>query len=444
MNYPIEEITYKMKFIMDKLDNGEELTVDEERYVKKIKYAKSIYDSLSLERQIKEVNIENSEVLRYLVDRRAKLLKTIEVTKSRNKLEKMRAQIDNIEKFIKGGAVEYFKDFLIDHNDVTHVRVMQVFKELAAKDDYLDVTRLEDSKRLEESRVIYTESPFIYENSYTKEVRFNRPLIDLVRTILAGNFKAYNALEKRSRLLKNKGDSVTELEELEAAIPEEFRNINPQDISRIIYYGRGRIGKYDDHTFDNLRDDLEILALMDHALNGEKSQEKSQIINDSIIKVLEGIISGEYKVKEFTNYHILKFFDDNLDTTKFRSILNEYHFDLDRIKKIMLQDDLLSKTKLNSSENMFVDFNGELRLDNISLAASIMNAEEINEDECLSADPKCLDRIKYFQPAHRPNPHEYEKDKYDVKILLAIARYEHDLKIKLEQEQIDKNNKSLL
>lgn len=438
MNYPIEEIAYKMKFIMDKLDNGEELTVEEEMYARKIKYIKSIYNSLCLERKLKDVNIESSNIIRYLVDRRKELLKTIKGTKSKNKLEQMQAQVSNIEKFITSGAVEYFKDFLIDHNDLNHVDVMQVCLDLYSKDNYLDNTRLE------RDYVPYQESPFVYENRYTKEVKFNRPLIDLVRTILAGNYKAYNALEKRDRLLKDKGDKVTNLEELEAAIPEEFRGVNIRDISRIVYYARGRRGTSDDRIFDNLRDDLDILACFDQALSGEGIEENDRVINDSIVKVINGIISGEHKVEDFTNYEILKYFDKNLDTTKFREILNRYHFNLDAIKKTLLQDDLLSNTKLNGSENLFVDSNGELRLDNISLASSIMNGEAIDEDECLSADPKCLGRIKYFQPNYRPNPHDYERDKYDSKILLAIARFNQAKKLQQEQEIIDANNKALL
>lgn len=438
MNYPIEEIAYKMKFIMDKLDNGEELTVDEKMYARKIKYIKSIYNSLCLERQLKDVHIDDSNIVRYLVDRRNELLKTIKGTKSKSKLEQLQGQVNNIEKFITSGAVEYFKDFLIDHNDLTHVDVVQVYCDLARKDNYLINTRLE------RDYVPYQDTPFVYENRYTKEVKFNRPLIDLVRTILAGDFKAYNALEKRNRLLKNKGDNVTDLEELDAAIPEEFRGVNIRDISRIMNDARGRIGTAFDRVFDNLRDDLDILACFDQALSGEGLEENDQVINDSIVKVIEGVISGEYKVEDFTNYQILKYFDKNLDTTKFREILNKYHFDLEAIKEALLQDDLLSNTKLNGSENLFVDSNGELRLDNISLASSIMNGEDIDEDECLSADPNCLGRIKYYRPNHRPNPHDYERDKYDIKVLLAIARYKQAKRLQQEQEIIDADNKALL
>lgn len=438
MNYPIEEIAYKMKFIMHKLDSGEKLTREEEMYVKKISYVKSICDSLCLERQLKDANIEHSRIIRYLVEKRAGLIKSIKVTKSKNKLEQMRAQISNIEEFITSGSVEYFKDFLIDHNNIPHVDVMQVYLDMVVEDNYLSNTRLE------KYYVPYQGSPFVYENRYTNEVKFNRPLIDLVRTILAGDFKAYNALEKRNRLLKSKGDDVTGIEELEESIPEEFRELNPRDISRIMYYARGRIGDKEDHHFDKLRDDLDILAALDQSLSGEVKSNNDQVINDAVVRVLDGVISGEHKVSDFTNYHILKYFDNNLGTTKFREILSKHHFDLESVKRTLLQDDLLSNTQLNGTENLFIDRNGELRLDNISLAASVMNAEAINEDECLSADPKCLGRIKYFQPSNRPNPHDYERDKYDIKILLAIARYKQDLKLRQEQEIVQENNKALL
>lgn len=438
MNYPIEEIAYKMKFIMDKLDNGEELTPDEDMYTKKIMRFKSVYDAICLERQLKDVNLEHSKIIKYLVERKTRLLKTIKVTRSRNKLEQMQAQVNNIEEFISSGAVEYFKDFLIDHNDLDHVDIKQLFDSMAAKDTYLNCTRLE------KDHVPYQETPFIYENRYTKEITFNRPVIELVRIILAGDFKIYNALEKRDRLLKNKGDNIEDVEALNASIPEEFRSVKTGDLSRIMYYGRGRIGEKDDHTFDNFRDDLDILSATARALNGEVSQGDDQVINDSIVKILEGIIAGTHKVEDFTNYEILKYFDCETDTTKFREILIKNRFDLEAIKKSLLQDDLLSNTNLYSAENLFVDRNGELCLDNLSLASSIMNAEEINEDECLSADPKCLNRIKYYQPAYRQNPHDYERDKYDVKILVSIARYRQAKKLQQEQEIVDKNNKSLL
>lgn len=438
MIYPIEEIAYKMKFIMDKLNNGEKLTVEEEKYARKIKYIKSIYSSLCFERQLKDVKIEHSRILRYLVDRRRELLNTIKKTKSKNKLEQLHTQVSNIEKFITSGSVEYFKDFLIDHSDLNHVDVMQVFSDLACNDEYLINTRLE------KDYVPYQGSPFVYENRYTKEVRFNRPLIDLLRHILAGDFSIYNAIEKRDRLLKNKGDNVLDLSELEAAIPEEFREVSIRDISRIMYNIRGKRSVVEDPNYSNLRDDLDILASFDQALKGEGVDAFDQDINDAIVKVIEGIISGEYKVKDFTNYQILKYFDKNLDTTKFREILNSNHFNLEVIKRKLLQDDLLSNTKLNGSENLFVNSDGELCLDNISLASSIMNGEPIDEDECLSADPKCLDRIKYYQPNFRLNPHDYEIDKYDSKILLAIARYNQAKKLEQEQAIIDANNKALL
>lgn len=438
MNYPLEEITYKMKFIMDKLDKGKELTSEEDLYAKKIMRFKSIYDSICLEHQLRKANIEHSRIINYLMERRNGLLKTIKVTKSKNKLEQLQAQVKNIEEFIRAGAVEYFKDFLLDHNELVHVDVMQVFDSLATKDIYLINTRLD------KDYVPNLGTPFVYENRYTKEVRFNRPLIDLVRMLLAGDFRIYNALEKRDRLLKNKGNDVTGIEELEESIPKDFRNVNPRDISRIVNYSRGKNRERDDHTFDNLRDDLEILAAMDNAQNGEINHENDQVLNDMIVKILEGIISGIYKPEDFTNYQILKYFDANTDTTKFRKILNKNHFDLDAIKTILLQDDLLSKTTLNGTENLFIECNGELCLDNISLASSVMNAEAINEDECLSADPKCLNRIKYYQPAHRQNPHDYERDRYDVKILLAIARYKNALKLEQEREIVEKNNKALL
>lgn len=436
MDFPVEEIAYKMKFIMDKLNNGEDLTKEEALYAKKIMNFKSIYEDLCLEKQLLNANIEESRIVRYLVDKKKALVKIIKGTKSRNKLEQLYAQVANIDEFIKSGAVQYFKDFLIDHNDLAHVNVRTVFDNLVTNDSYLSSTRLD------RDTIPHQGSPFIYENYYTGEVTLNRPMIDLVRLVLAGDFKIYNALEKRDRIL-SKNREVDNIEELNKDIPESMRRINIKDISKIIYLGRGRIGNPDDHTFDNLKDDLEILVAIDQVKNAEVSV-NDQEINNCVVKVLDGIVAGTYKPQDFTNYHILRYFDKNTDTSKFREILIKYRFNLDVIKSKLLQDDLLSKTTLNGNDNLFVDRSGELVLDNLSLANSVMNGEKIDEDECLSADPKCLGRIKYYQPAHRVNPHEYEHDKYDVKILLAIARYKEDLRLQKLQVQTEEENKALL
>lgn len=435
MKYPIEEIAYKMKFIMDKLDNGEKLDAVEEAYVKKIMNFKSIYDSMCLECQLKNVKIEQSKVLRYLMEKRAELLKTIKGTKSKNKLEQMHFKVKNIERFVSSGAVAYFKDFLLDHNEIAHVDVYQYFQNLARKDQYLAKPSFNDG---------YFNTPyFIVKNNYTGEVRLNRPLINLARLVIAGDFKIYNAIEKKDRLLRSK-TNITDMDELVNSIPEEYRNIDLKSIDRIIYYGRGRIGDKDDHTFDDTRDNLDILFALDQVKDNQFEPAGEDAINKAIVNVLNGIIAGTYKPIDFLNYHILGYFDSQTDDTKFREILNENKFNLDAIQKKVLQDDLLATTSLNSSHNLFLGLNGELRLDNISLAASIMNGEEINEGECLTADPGCLERIKYYQPAHRPNIHDYERDKYDIKILQAIARYRVDLKKNREQEQVNKENKALL
>ncbi len=436
MNYPIEEIAYKMKFIMDKLSNGEELTKEEAKYAKKIMNFKSIYEALCLEYKLLNSNIEKSRIIRYLVDKRNELVKIIKGTKSKNKLEQLYAQVNNIDEFIKSGCVDYFKDFLIDHNDLVHVDVKKVFDNLASNDVYLKSTRLDKDQNP------YQASPFIYENHYTGEVKLNRPMIDLTRLVVAGDFKIYNAIEKRDRLL-NKGRDIQDLEELEMSIPEQMRGINLKDIGKIIYLGNGRINNPNDHTFDDLRDDLDLLVAIDQIKNSE-IEIGDYDINDAVIKVLGGVINGTYKPEDFNNYQILKYFDKSTDSTKFREILNKNRFNLDVIQTKLLADDLLSKTTLNGNENLFVGRKGELVLDNISLASSIMNGDPINEDECLSADPKCLGRIKYFQPAYRVDPHEYERDKYDVKILLAIARYKQAIKLQQVQAQVEKENKALL
>ncbi|MDE6141661.1 MAG: hypothetical protein K2G03_03565 [Bacilli bacterium] len=212
---------------------------------------------------------------------------------------------------------------------------------------------------------------------------------------------------------------------------------------QIIYYAKGRVGYNDDNTFAELRDDLDILAAIDDVLSGKMKYEvDSEEIDNSIASILDGIIVGTYKPRDFLNYQILEYFDSNVDSLKFREILRDNRFDLDVIQRKMLQDDLLSKTKLNGNENLFVDNDGELNLGNLSLAAAVMNGEEIDEEDALSADPNCLERIRYFRPTYREDPHDYERDKYDVKILLAIAKYRQKLKEKLKQTEEMKDSKA--
>ncbi len=42
MTYPVEEMNYKMKFLNDKIENGEKLTLEEEDYMKKMAFFKKI------------------------------------------------------------------------------------------------------------------------------------------------------------------------------------------------------------------------------------------------------------------------------------------------------------------------------------------------------------------------------------------------------------------
>ncbi len=419
MEYPVEEMNYKMKFLKDKLDNGEKLTPDEEQYIKKMTSFKKVYEAMCLEQQLKNVEIDEEEVLQVLAKKRAELEKIIKGTKSKNKLPQLHNQVKNIDEFVQSGAVEYFKDLLLDNNSVKKVDVEGIFRTLAAKDRYLGVPYLSH-----DDVVGLYDSPFMQRNHYLKTVKFNRPLIDLVRHILMGDYSLYNALKEGKETLEDG-----------TLIPEEYRKLNLKAISAIIYYGRGRIGEMNDHTFDTLKDDLDILVAMEQVQKGDITKVDDAPIKDSIREILMGIIAGKYKAKDFTNYHILRYCDSGFDTTKFREILREHRFNLDSVQRKFLQDDLLRTTKLNGYENLFVDENGELQLANISLASSVMNGEPTNDDECLSADVTCLNRIKYYQPAHRNNPHDYEIDKYDSKALLAIARYKEELKKQLEQEE---------
>lgn len=419
MEYPVEEMNYKMKFINDKIANSEELTLDEMQYMKKIGVFKKFYDFMCLEQQLKNIEIDENAILELLAKKRKELVKIIKGTKSKNKLPQLHSQVKNIDEFIQSGAVEYFKDLLLDNNLLGKINAGDIFDDLTREDPYLKKPYLSRDDVDD-----FYDSPFIFRNKYLETVKFNRPLIDLVRHILMGDYTLYNALKDGKETL-NDG----------TLIPEEYRKLNLKAISAIIYYGRGRIGQMDDHTFDTFKDDLDILVAMDQVLNGDIIKVDDTPIKDSIRDILMGIISGKYRVKDFTNYQIIRYCDPGFDTTKFRSILKEHRFDLDSVQKKLLQDDLLRTTKLNSSENLFVDENGELQLANISLAASVMNGETI-KDEALSADDSCLNRISHYQQVHRNNPYDYEIDKYDSKALLAIARYKEELKKQLEQEEI--------
>ncbi len=42
MTYPVEEMNYKMKFLNDKIENGEKLTLEEEDNMKKRAFFKKI------------------------------------------------------------------------------------------------------------------------------------------------------------------------------------------------------------------------------------------------------------------------------------------------------------------------------------------------------------------------------------------------------------------
>lgn len=415
MEYPIEEMNYKMKFINDKVNNGEKITIEEEQYVKKMTSFMKVYEAMCLEQQLKNVEIDEDAIIQLLTKKRQELVRIISGTKSKNKLPILKQQVRNIDAFIQSGAVEYFKDLLIDNNIVKRIDVGEVYDDIARKDHYLSHPYLENDRR----PWIY-DSPFIEKNRYTYKVDFNLPLIELTRHVIMGDFELYNAI-------KNGKDTMDD----GMVIPDEMKKLNLKDISAIIYYGRGRIGKMNDHTFDTLKDDLDILVALDEVSRGKGKRVDDEPIKESIKNIIMGIIKGQYKVKDFTNYEILKYCDKDFDTRKFREILRTFDFDLELVKERLLQDDLLRTTKLNGSDNLFIQ-DGELNLANISLASSVINGEEINEDESLSADPNCLGRIKYYQPCARENPRDYQMDKYDVKALLALARYQEELKVRKE------------
>lgn len=424
--YPVEEMTYKMKFIMDKLNNKEELTKEEETYAKKINSFMKVYDALCLEKQFEAVEIEKAAIRELLYKKRKELIKVIRGTKSASKLKVLREQVLNIEEFLHSEAVDYFKYLLMDHHEIPMVDIKEIFDSLARRDEYLYNPCLAQDRRYNQL------SPFINWNHYTNEVTFNRPLIDLTRLVISRDLTIYNALEKRTDLLEQRKEVPSDIEDI---IPDEMKDIRIKDISAIINYGNGRIGT-NDNEFVTLKDDLDILVAVDNALKGDIKEADDALIKESIGNVIKGVITGKYKVSDFTGYKVLKYFEDGVDTRRFRDILRSNKFDIDLVQKHILTDDLLRKTALYREENLFVNDDGELNLANISLASSVINGEDINDEEALDADPNCLERIKYYKPAHRNNVHDYEIDKYDVKVLLAIARYKEDLKKKL---MVDEN-----
>lgn len=422
MTYPVEEMNYKMKFLNDKLENGEKLTLEEEDYMKKMAFFKKNYDAMCLEQQLKNVEIDEDAVLTLLAKKREELVKVIRGTKSKNKLLQLRNQVKNIDEFMQSDAVKYFKEVLLDEISIKHVDIVKVFSDLAYKDRFLSASYLAGDRKSG-----FYGSAFALENQYLKTMTFNRPLIDLTRRVLMGDFSLYNALKEGKSTFADG-----------TLIPDEFRKIRLEDISAITHYGRGRVDEMEDHTFDTLKDDLDILVAIDQVQKGDITKVDDAPIKDAIRDILMGIISGKYTVKDFTNYQILDYFDKGIDTTKFRELLKRNNFNIDSVQREVFQDDLLRVTNLNQRENLFIDENGELNVANISLASAVMNGEDVDDEESLSADLSCLNRINYYQPAHRNNPHEYERDKYDVKILLAIARYKDELKKEIEQDAVEK------
>lgn len=443
---------------------------DFEKYAKKIPDIVEIAESLALEYQVEHLSVDPNMIISSLEEKKAHILKEIQATRSKHKLADLNSRLNNITEFLESGAIDCFTELIADHEPIERVDIYDVYKELVENDKLLYETRynlglsggVNGLSPVEANRGNTAEdSPFLHKDKYTKETTINRDLIDFIKQVLSGgtalidNFVQYynfkNQKENIADNLKELGTPQEKIEEdtqeltksiddLEPNIPENFRKIDLERIRLLLKTIKTCLAKHDKETLDNLKEDLEILEAIDEAQKGRIEDLDMTPIARSVNATISLIASGQFTAKEFLDYEILKYFDKGTNKGKLRDILFDYEYDLDAVKKDILQDSILAATDLNGTENLFVDELGNLRLDNISLATSVINGEEPNEEECLSADPNCLNRINYYNPQGwiKENPdgidsHYYEDSLYKIKILQALARKQEADRLNLEQ-----------
>lgn len=107
------------------------------------------------------------------------------------------------------------------------------------------------------------------ENGFiSSDYQINLPNVTLANEIIEGNYLNYRLLVDYEK---------TNDETIYQEIPEELRTASPKHMSRIVYYGRGRIGNPNNHDFDKDYYDLKILKILaeyQESLKKKKEEEK--------------------------------------------------------------------------------------------------------------------------------------------------------------------------
>lgn len=83
------------------------------------------------------------------------------------------------------------------------------------------------------------------------------------------------------KALNNKIDTLAaKRAEITAKVPAEYLGVDLSDLSRITYYGRGRIGAEEDYTFNKARAILRTLLIIDEVQKGDTFNQETVLDQD--------------------------------------------------------------------------------------------------------------------------------------------------------------------
>lgn len=429
-----EDIKYKVHFLLAKQERKEPLSKEEKAYLKKYYEFLEMAQSYQWKRELESFDIHTPRILAFLDAQEQEIKRTIPKTKSKRKLLDFQKALIKIQK-LREGNLELFKYYLEDTYPYDRTKdINRYISSIIASDTY---TATGSMNR-------YNTTSFHHKNNYTGEVTIQKANVLLAKEVLGGNMSHYEIL-RSAEGIRDVQARQQKLEEL----PIELRGASAEDVNRIVYYGRGRIGTPEESIFYNTGDILDYLWMLAQMKEETPSPEHETEIEDFALGELKRYLKGEIPEQKISRYAVLPFLPQGIYQEKFRNMLAAHNYNLTQLLEQIKQDDLISSTILNGSGSGLVE-EGKINLPNVTLACELIHGQYTNynllstyyktgEEELLeqipenlrNADPRHMSRIVYYGRGRIGNPenHDFDKDFYDLEILKALAEYQQSLSL---------------
>lgn len=417
-----KNIAYKIQLISQKIQNGEELSFSEKEFYKKYERHQEHISSYEIELELKDFNIDTEEIRSYLNTLSTKI--DIQLKRETNLKRKHYLELNRLRLEYILNNLDLFKHYIEDTYPYERLSIDRYISELINTNSYIN-----DKHSLKEYDLIFV-------NSYTGEITFNVPTLNLVYEVMDGNMGNYLLLKSYEQRVQ--GVSNEELIEEFEKLPKKIKGATISSVSRIINY----CNQNSEGTIFNSKDVLEFMKKIMDMQNGKYERQHQESIIDYSKGVFKDFINGTIPREEIHKYHVFRFFNSDISNKKFKMLLNSTNYDLNKILYKIKNDELIKRTRLNSEINGYFDEEGYPYIPNIELACEIIDDNSNNYEKLLEyiktgdnellesipehlrqANPLDMERLVYYGKGRIGNPsnHELESSFYNLEVLRAIA-----------------------